>query len=251
MNISKYLKPLAVTAAVVGLIATPIAASASNPEPRTAASTVEYATYPLKPNVVGNKQLSNNSVNWLKLGSQARAEIRSLQAKADSAAVKATAAENKADDALERPDLGKSELTKVFDPAVIKYIGGPYFDPDRGYTTIGTFTLPAGTWDVSTSVTFTRTVAGDAGVRPQVGLRIGQDPTATGDARWGKELGTVGGNDISKVKNKQLWGTAQGHITVTTATEVGVYGHGFTDTEGSEGSGEIAAAVTVSAVRVG
>lgn len=238
-------KTAAVTLALAGLLAVP--ASASSPEPKAAAaSTVSYATYPLKTNSVGAGQLSPNSVGYLDFGSDARREWQDMKNKAADAMAKATAAENKAEDALERPDAGKTEVTKTFEPVLIKYIGGPYFDPDRGYTTIGTFTLQPGTWTVSTSVVFKRTVAGDAGVRPQVGLRVGQG-TASPD--WGTDLGTVGGNDISKVKNKELWGTAQGRITVTAPTTVGVYGHGFTDTEGSEGSNEIAASVQVSAVR--
>lgn len=248
---NKYLKPLAVLAAVAGLIAVPMSAQASNPEPTTAAaaaSTVTYATLPLPPRVVGNSQVSKNAVDWLQLGAQARAHIVALENKAKAAEARAIAAENKADDALERPDAGKTEPVKVFEPKLIEFIGGPYFDPDRGFTTLGTFTLPAGTWTVNTSVVFKRIVAGDAGVRPQVGLRVGQG-TASPD--WGTDLGTVGGNDISKVKNKELWGTAQGRVTVTAPTTVGIYGHGFTDTEGSEGSNEISAAITVSLVRAG
>lgn len=244
----KIIKTAAVAAAALGLIALPSAAQASNPEPTAAASTVSYATYPLKAKSVGNGQISPNAVDWLQLGSQARAHIVALENKAKAAEARAVAAENKADDALERPDAGKTEPVKVFEPKLIEFIGGPYFDPDRGFTTLGTFTLPVGTWTVNTSVVFKRTVAGDAGVRPQVGLRIGQG-TASPD--WGTDLGTVGGNDISKVKNKELWGAAQGQITVTAPTTVGIYGHGFTDTEGSEGSNEISAAVKVSLVRAG
>lgn len=143
-------------------------------------------------------------------------------------------------------DVKGSVVTKTFDPKVIQYIGGPYFDPARGFTTIGTFTLPAGTWVVNTSVKFTRTVAGVEGVRPQVGLRIGQ---GTASPNWGTDLGTVGGEDISKVANKDLWGQAVQSITLTEETTVGVYGHGFTDTTGIEGSDEISAAVQVFATR--
>jgi hypothetical protein len=244
----KIIKAATVAAVALGLIALPSAAQASNSEPAASASTVSYATYPLKARSVGNGQINFNAVDWLQLGAQARAHIVALEKKAAAAEARAVAAENKADDALARPDAGKTETLKVFDPKLIEFIGGPYFDPARGFTTLGTFTLPTGTWTVNTSVVFKRTVSGDAGVRPQVGLRVGQG-TASPD--WGTDLGTIGGNDISKVKNKELWGTAQGQITVTSPTTVGIYGHGFTDTEGSEGSNEISAAVKVSLVRAG
>lgn len=97
MNVSKITKTVAVAAVALGLIALPSAAQASNPEPTASAKTITYATLPLPANVVGNKQLSNNSVDWLKLGSQSRAEIRSLQAKAEAATVKAN-------QALAKPD---------------------------------------------------------------------------------------------------------------------------------------------------
>lgn len=231
------LKAAAVALALAAVVAVP--ASASSPEPQASAKTVTYATLPLPTNSVGAGQLAPNSVGYLDWGSQVRGEWNTMKSRI-------TAAENKADDALSRTDSGKLETEKVFQPTLIKYIGGPYFDPDRGFTTLGTFTLQPGTWTLNTSVVFKRTVAGDAGVRPQVGLRVGQG-TASPD--WGTDLGTVGGNDISKVKNKELWGTAQGTISVDVPTIVGIYGHGFTDTEGSEGSNEIQATVKVSAVR--
>lgn len=171
-----------------------------------------------------------------------------LQAKVDEAGPKGDtgAAGAKGDQGDPASDVKGSVVTKTFDPKLIQYIGGPYFDPARGFTTIGTFTLPAGTWVINTSAKFTRTVAGVEGVRPQVGLRIGQ---GTASPNWGTDLGTVGGEDISKAANKDLWGQAVQSITLTEETTVGVYGHGFTDTTGTEGSNEISAAVQVFAQR--
>lgn len=246
------------TIGIIGVVALP-SASAFQPVSATPTKKAPAAVVQPSPNTVGDLEIKtqgigsgdygllslygsairNNTISEDKLGSQFRNKVA-------AAAAQAQAAENKADDALERPDSGATADTVTFDPTLIKYIGGPYFDPARGFTTIGTFTLPAGTWNLDTTVTFSRTVAGDAGVRPQVGLRVGQG-TASPD--WGTELGTVGGNDISKVKNKQLWGSTQGSITVTSPTVVGVYGHGFTDTEGTEGSNEIAATVKIKVSR--
>lgn len=142
-------------------------------------------------------------------------------------------------------DVKGSLASKTFDPTTIQYIGGGYFAAGRGFTPIGSITLPAGTWVVSTSVKFTRTVAGVEGVRPQVGLRIGQSPIT---GAFGTDVGTVGGNDISKVLNKDLWGQSVQSITLLESTVVGVYGHGYTDTQGTA-DGEISAAVQVNAVR--
>jgi hypothetical protein len=142
-------------------------------------------------------------------------------------------------------DVKGSLVSKTFAPTPIQFIGGGYFAAGRGFTPIGSITLPAGTWVVNTAVTFSRTVAGVDGVRPQVGLRIGQSPV-TGD--FGTEVGTVGGEDISKVANKQLWGQTVYSITLPETTVIGVYGHGYTDTQGTADN-EISAAVQVNAVR--
>lgn len=141
------------------------------------------------------------------------------------------------------PDVDtKGDLTTVtFAPKVIQFIGGGYFEAGRGFTEIGTYTLPAGKWLVNTSVKFTRTVAGDPGVRPQVGLRVDQ---GTASPNWGTDLGTVGGEDISPVNNKDLWGQSVQSITTTEPKVIGVYGHGFTDTQGTADN-QVSASVQV------
>lgn len=150
------------------------------------------------------------------------------------------------------PDVkGDAEVSETLAPKAIEFIGGPYFDPARGFTHLGTVTLTKGTWLVNTSVKFTHTAASPAGapaIRPQVGLRIGQNGAAAGDAKWGTEVGTVGGSAIGAGKNSDLWGSAVKLITVDDDTEIGVYGFGYAD-GGTEGSGEIIAAVQVVAVR--
>lgn len=147
-------------------------------------------------------------------------------------------------DAFLADTRGEAQVAKDFAPTVIKYIGGPYLDPARGATYIGTFTLPKGTWLVNASVKFNRTVAGDAGVRPQLALRVGQTPEDFGD-----DYGTVAGGDISKALNADLFGSSIKLVTVNVPTVVKLYGFGYTDTRGVEGSNEITAAVQVVAVR--
>ncbi|HZX03695.1 hypothetical protein [Kribbella sp.] len=144
------------------------------------------------------------------------------------------------------PDVyGKAGVTKEIEPTVIKNLGGKYFD---GFTTLGTFTLPKGTWLVNTSVTFNRTAAGVAGSMPQVGLRIGQ---GTASPNWGIDVGTVGGVAISPAKGHDLFGSAVKIVTVTADTTVGVYGFGYNQDQGTAGSGDITAAASIVAVQVG
>lgn len=138
---------------------------------------------------------------------------------------------------------GDAQLSKTFAPKEIAHLGGAYF---AGFTTIGTFTLPKGTWLVNTTVVFNRTVAGAADSMPQVGLRIGQ---GTASPNWGTEVGTIGGVAISPAKGHDLFGSAVKLITVSQDTEVGVYGFGYNYDQGTAGSGEITAAVQVVAAR--
>ncbi|MBP2356616.1 hypothetical protein JOF29_007726 [Kribbella aluminosa] len=147
------------------------------------------------------------------------------------------------------PDVyGKAGVSATIKPTVIKTLGGKYFD---GFTELGSFKLQKGTWLVNTSVTFNRAAAGAAGSMPQVGLRIGQDPTAAGDAKWGTDVGTVGGVAISPAKGHDLFGSTVKVVMVTAETTVGVYGFGYNQDQGSAGGGEITAAASIVAVQVG
>ncbi|NIK60865.1 hypothetical protein [Kribbella shirazensis] len=143
------------------------------------------------------------------------------------------------------PDVyGKAGVTTSFAPKAIEKLGGKYFE---GFTTIGQFKLPKGTWLVNTSVTFNRTVAGAAGSMPQVGLRIGQAAPST----WGTDVGTVGGVAISPAKGHDLFGSSVKVVTVDAETTVGVYGFGYNHDQSAAGSGEITAAASVVAVKIG
>lgn len=247
---SRLTKPAAVLAALLTVSVVPSTAVAVNTEPTASAKTVTYATLPLPTNSVGAGQLSPNSVGWLDFGSSARSEWSSMK-------VRITNAENKADDALARPDYGSLTTTTALAPKVIENLGGKYFGDDVNsaaddrYTVIGSFSLGKGKWLVNTSVQFTRTAAGIAGTRPQIGLRIGQDQTLAGDAKWGKSLGTVSGAEISPANGRDLFGSAVGSIDLTQPTTVTVYGFGYNDSQGTEGSGQITAQVTVNPLRVG
>lgn len=233
----KLIKTVAVAAAALGLIALPSAAQASNPEPAASAKAVTYATLPLPANVIGEKQITANSVGWLDMGSQIRAEIRAAQVKTPEA-------------------YGVLTEPTALAPKVITNLGGKYFGDDTStsddrYTVIGSFRLKKGTWLVNTSVTFHRDAAGAAGSRPQVGLRIGQNQDLAGDAKWGRSVGTVGGADISPAKGHDLFGSTVSTVELPEETEVVVYGFGYNDDQSDAGSGQITASVNVAPVRVG
>ncbi|MFD7157986.1 hypothetical protein ACFV9C_25520 [Kribbella sp. NPDC059898] len=181
-------------------------------------------TYPLCARSVASAQIVDNSIISNDLSPQLRAAVNA-------------------------PDkYGKAGVSAEIKPTIIKTLGGKYFD---GFTPLGTFKLPKGTWLVNTSVTFNRAAAGVAGSMPQVGLRIGQDPNASGDAKWGIDVGTVGGVAISPAKGHDLFGSTVKVVTVTGDTTVGVYGFGYNQDQGSAGSGEITAAASIVAVQVG
>lgn len=134
---------------------------------------------------------------------------------------------------------GKLGAVQAFPTKAIEHLGGKYFD---GFTTIGQFEVPAGTWEVHTSVEFTRTEAGLAGSMPQVGLRIGQDK-ATND--WGVDVGTVGGVPISPAKGHDLFAYTSAPLIAENPVTIGVYGFGYNQDTSAAGSGEITASVKV------
>lgn len=155
------------------------------------------------------------------------------------------------------PDVkGDAQHYRPFPAKVIANFGGKYFGDttstsDDRYTVIGETVVPAGSWLVYTTVRFTRLTAAANATdlpRPQVGLRIGQDQTK-GSAKWGVDVGTIGGNDISPAKGSDLFGTSVEPLVTTENTTVGIYAFGYNGDQGTAGSGEIEAAVKVILVR--
>lgn len=235
------------TIAIIGVVALP---TASAYQPDSATTSAKAAPVVPGPDTVVSSTIKNggvfgwdmadNTIPWLKLGSQLRGEIRAAQTKSDAAAVAAANANNKADDALERPDGGKSFLDKTFDTAQIANIGGKFLERN---TAIGSIQLPAGTWRIALDVKFTRTAdagATDPAVRPSAVARVGQT-----DTEFGTDLGTIMGNDIAPYKGADLTGTDDTKVTLTEASTVTFAAFGYDDKRGSAGSGEIAAAVRV------
>lgn len=203
-----------------------------------------YAPLPLPNNSVGAGQLAPNSVGWVDWGSALRGEWNTMKSRLNAVELK-------------QEVYGKSGEPISLGAQTINEVGGPWFGPDLTttdddrYTFLGKFTLPKGTWLLTTSVKFNRTIAGAAGTRPQVALRIGQDQTLAGDAKWGTSAGTVGGADISPAKGHDLFGSAVATVPLAEATEVWVMGFGANDNQSEAGSGQITAAVDIVPVRVG
>lgn len=144
--------------------------------------------------------------------------------------------------------FGKSGEKITVAPKMIEFLGGPYFDPARGFTKLGEFSLEKGTWLINTAAKFHRTATGVEGTRPQIGLRIGQGTAAP---NWGVDAGTIGGAEISPGNGHDLFGSTTKVITLTETTTVGVYGFGYNSDTGTAGSGQIEASAEITPVRVG
>jgi hypothetical protein len=138
---------------------------------------------------------------------------------------------------------GKSGVSKDFDPVAIAKIGGSF---KTNKTKVGEFTLQPGTWLLNSTAFFARTAAGAEGTRPQLALRVGASATA-----FGTDFGTILGAEISPAKDRELTGATVKIVTVTKETTVDVFAFGYNDDAGTAGSGDITAAASVAAVRVG
>lgn len=119
----------------------------------------------------------------------------------------------------------------------IENIGGSFATRATG---LGSFELPAGTWLVTTSATFYRTVSGAEGTRPQLALRYNG---LAGSA------GTILGQEISETANRELMQSITYRVVLTEAKTVTVYGFGYNDNTSAAGGGEIDAEAQITAVR--
>jgi hypothetical protein len=109
-------------------------------------------------------------------------------------------------------------------------------------TKLGSFSLPAGTWNLFHKVKFERTVDGAAGTRMQLAIREGTS---------GEDYGTTMGTEISPTKGRELVQSGVAIVTVDGNTTLDAYGFGYDDNQSAEGSGEITGQVQIWAQRVG
>lgn len=128
-------------------------------------------------------------------------------------------------------------VTKDIERQTIANIGGSFA---TRATNLGTFELPAGTWMVTTSATFYRTVSGAEGTRPQLALRYNG---LAGSA------GTILGQEISETANRELMQSITWRVTIAEPTTVTAYGFGYNDNTSDAGGGQIDVDAQITAVR--
>jgi hypothetical protein len=144
---------------------------------------------------------------------------------------------------LKDTDVYGKGVSQDFDPVAIAKIGGSF---KTNKTKVGQFTLQPGTWLLNSTAFFARTTAGAPGTRPQLALRVGASDTA-----FGTDYGTILGAEISPAKDRELTGATVKVVKVTKETTVEVFAFGYNDDASNAGGGEITAAASVAAVRVG
>lgn len=121
----------------------------------------------------------------------------------------------------------------------IAKIGGSFA---TNATKLGTFTLPAGTWNLFFKERFERITSGAAGTRMQLAIR---------ESGSGEDYGTDMGTEISPTKGRELVQSGVSIITVDGNTTLDVYGFGYNDDQSAAGSGEITGKAQVWAELVG
>lgn len=124
-------------------------------------------------------------------------------------------------------------------PKTIVKIGGPF---STNATKLGSFNLPAGTWNLFYKVRFERTITGAEGTRMQLAIREGTS---------GEDFGTGMGTEISPTAARELVQSGVSIVTVDGTTTLDAYGFGYDDNQSAEGSGEITAGVQIWAELVG
>ena len=174
-------------------------------------------------NTIFGSAIRDNTIPAAKIGADFRNQVA-------TATAKATAAENKADDALARPDKGTEAASKEFAPAVVEKIGGPFA---QNATLIGKFTLPKGTLKIDVDGFWTTLESGPAGTRPQLALR--SDEVAV----------TIFPGEVSPLKDRELTGHATRKAVLTEDTEVSVYAFGYNDDQSANGGGRLAVTVSI------
>lgn len=123
--------------------------------------------------------------------------------------------------------------------ANIAKIGGPFA---TNATKLGSFKLPAGTWNLFFKERFDRITTGAAGTRMQLAIREGTS---------GEDFGTDMGTEISPTKGRELVQSGVSIVTVDGDTTLDVYGFGYNDDGSAAGSGEITGKAQVWAELVG
>lgn len=133
---------------------------------------------------------------------------------------------------------GGSDFKATAAPKTIANIGGRFVDRA---TVVETGTIPAGDWTLTVSGKFNRTAAAVDGApltRPMLQLQVD-----------GKEVCSIGGNDISPALDADLFGFCSGGVKLTEGTAYKLYAFGYDDKRTSAGSGELTAAALITGTR--
>jgi collagen triple helix repeat protein len=124
--------------------------------------------------------------------------------------------------------LGKSTLKAVYNDKAIEKVGGKFLE---NKTPLGTFTLPAGTWVINSSVQFQRTAASNVtvSVRPQFGIRAFH----TEGNPFGLNFGTVM-PEIAPYAGADAFGSDSHRVELTEETTFTVSAFGYQDDRGGQ-----------------
>lgn len=134
---------------------------------------------------------------------------------------------------------GKSGDKIVVPAKLVEKVGGSF---TANATSIATFQLPAGAWLLPVSARFDRVATGPAdGNRPQLAVRYDN----------GKDAGTVMGQELSGLKDRELTGADNKVVTISETTTFTVYGFGYNDDQSASGGNTFAASAEITPVRVG
>ncbi|MFI6681855.1 collagen-like protein [Kribbella sp. NPDC050470] len=130
---------------------------------------------------------------------------------------------------------GASTLKAIYNNVTVENVGGSWVTRK---TTLGSFTLPAGTWVINTSAQFQRTAADETDpqyqTRPQLAVRA----FATEANPFGSNFGTVM-NTIAPFVGADMFGSDSRRVQLTEQTTFTVSAFGYQDNRGSDDSGKI------------
>jgi hypothetical protein len=173
---------------------------------------------------VGGEEVKNNSLKVKDLSSGAQEKLKGNTGPAGPAGPQG-------------PAVGLS-VNRTSGPTTVANIGGSFA---TRATVADTYTLPAGTHQISTDGFFTSTAATSGLTRLQVAVR----------SAAGLDFGTCFTGAASPLANREATCSTTRVVTVTQPTAVTVYVFGYADNQGSGDGGLFAAYTASSALKVG
>lgn len=216
---NKAVKIILAVGGAAGLVAAGMVAANAGVPGSTNCKTLAY---PLCDKSVAAKQVVNGTQNEIKMDESTRAKLQ----------------------------LGVGGPSYAIAETKIAKIGGSFA---ANATDLGTFELPAGTWDIDLSGKFDREDAikdgepNPAYVLPTTDLM----PSLVIRYGTGKDAGTIMGAAISRAGYVELTGAANKRIKLTASTVFTVSGFGYNENRSAEGANQITVSGEVTTTRVG